>query len=195
MISGPRAPYFRGPPPDPEIIMPAPLYDIPVRRIDGSETSLGQFKGEVLLVVNVASKCGLTPQYDGLEQLFTTYHGRGFEVLGFPCNQFKGQEPGTEKEIEEFCRLTYGVNFPMFAKLDVNGETRHPLYRELIAEAGPRTQNDLTRQKGYDQNTNPDIRWNFEKFLVGRDGKVIARFDPAVIPEDPAIVGAIEKAL
>jgi len=175
--------------------MPAPLYDIPVRRIDGSETSLGQFKGEVLLVVNVASKCGLTPQYDGLEKLFTSYHGRGFEVLGFPCNQFKGQEPGSEKEIEEFCRLTYGVNFPMFAKIDVNGETRHPLYRELIAEEPTRIHNDLSRQKGRDQNVSPDIRWNFEKFLVGRDGRAVARFDPDVVPEDPAVVTAIEKAL
>lgn len=175
--------------------MTAPLYDIPVRRIDGSETSLGTYEGEVLLVVNVASKCGLTPQYDGLEKLFTTYHGRGFEVLGFPCNQFKGQEPGTEKEIEEFCRLTYGVNFPMFAKIDVNGDTRHPLYRELIAEEPARIYSDVSRGKGRDQNTSPDIRWNFEKFLVGRDGRVIARFDPEVVPEDPAIVGAIEKAL
>ncbi|MBN8994717.1 MAG: glutathione peroxidase [Rhizobiales bacterium] len=175
--------------------MTAPLYDIPVRRIDGSETTLGQFRGKVLLVVNVASKCGLTPQYDGLEKLFTTYHGRGFEVLGFPCNQFMGQEPGTEKEIEEFCRLTYGVNFPMFAKIDVNGDARHPLYRELIAEEPSRIQSEISRQKGHDRNFSPDIRWNFEKFLVGRDGRVVARFDPAVVPEDPAIVGAIEKAL
>jgi glutathione peroxidase len=175
--------------------MAALLYDIPVRRIDGGETSLGVFAGEVLLVVNVASKCGLTPQYDGLEKLYATCHGRGFEVLGFPCNQFMGQEPGTEKEIAEFCRLTYGVDFPMFAKIDVNGETRHPLYRELIAEAPVRMHNAVSREKGHDRNTSPDIRWNFEKFLVGRDGKVIARFDPAVVPEDPAIVAAIEKAL
>jgi glutathione peroxidase len=175
--------------------MPAPLYEIPVRRIDGSETTLGAFKGEVLLIVNVASKCGLTPQYDGLEKLYTTYHAKGFEVLGFPCNQFKGQEPGTEQEIAEFCRLTYGVNFPMFAKIDVNGETRHPLYRELIGEKPFRIHNDVSRGKGRDQNRSPDIRWNFEKFLVGRDGKVIARFDPDVVPEDAAVVAAIGNAL
>jgi glutathione peroxidase len=175
--------------------MTAPLYGIPVRRIDGSESTLGDYAGDVLLIVNVASKCGLTPQYDGLEKLYATYHDRGFEVLGFPCNQFMGQEPGTEKEIEEFCRLTYGVDFPMFAKIDVNGETRHPLYRELIAEAPSRRQNDVSRSKGRDRNTSPDIRWNFEKFLVGRDGEVVARFDPDVVPEDPAIVGAIDKAL
>jgi glutathione peroxidase len=172
--------------------MAALLYDIPVRRIDGSETSLGAFAGEVLLVVNVASKCGLTPQYDGLEKLYATYHGRGFEVLGFPCNQFMGQEPGTEKEIAEFCRLTYGVDFPMFAKIDVNGETRHPLYRELIAEAPARTKNPEGRMKDKD---GPDVLWNFEKFLVGRDGRVLARFNPDVVPEDSAVVTAIEKAL
>jgi glutathione peroxidase len=175
--------------------MTAPLYDISVRRIDGSETRLDAYAGEVLLVVNVASKCGLTPQYDGLERLFTSYHGKGFEVLGFPCNQFMGQEPGTEKEIAEFCRLTYGVNFPMFAKIDVNGETRHPLYRELIAEAPSRMHNEVSRGKARDRNTSPDIRWNFEKFLVARDGRVVARFDPDVVPEDPAIIGAIKKAL
>jgi glutathione peroxidase len=175
--------------------MPSPLYEIPVRRIDGTDTTLGAFRGEVLLVANVASKCGLTPQYDGLEKLYETYHGRGFEVLGFPCNQFMGQEPGTEKEIAEFCRLTYGVNFPMFAKIDVNGERRHPLYRELIAEAPSRIQNSVSIGKGRDRNTSPDIRWNFEKFLVGRDGQVVARFDPDVVPEDPAVIGAIEKAL
>jgi glutathione peroxidase len=172
--------------------MTAPLYEIPVRRIDGSETSLGAFAGEVLLIVNVASKCGLTPQYDGLEKLYATYHERGFEVLGFPCNQFMGQEPGTEKEIAEFCRLTYGVDFPMFAKIEVNGETRHPLYRELIAEAPVRIKNPEGRMKDKD---GPDVLWNFEKFLVGRDGRVVARFNPDVVPEDPAIVGAVETAL
>lgn len=150
--------------------MTAPLYDIPVRRIDGSETTLGQFRGEVLLVVNVASKCGLTPQYDGLEKLFTTYHGRGFEVLGFPCNQFMGQEPGTEKEIEEFCRLTYGVNFPMFAKIDVNGDNAHPLYRLLKHEAPGLLGSEA-------------IKWNFTKFLVDRNGNIVKRYAPTDTPQ------------
>jgi glutathione peroxidase len=155
--------------------MPSPLYDIPVDRIDGSQASLGDYAGRVLLVVNVASKCGLTPQYDGLEALYRAYKDKGLTVVGFPANNFMGQEPGTNEEIQEFCRLTYGVDFPMFAKISVKGEDRHPLYDALAGDE--------------------DISWNFEKFLIGRDGKVAARFSPKTVPEDPAVVAAIETEL
>jgi glutathione peroxidase len=155
--------------------MPSPLYDIPVDRIDGSQASLGDYAGRVLLVVNVASKCGLTPQYDGLEALYRAYKDKGLTVVGFPANNFMGQEPGTNEEIQEFCRLTYGVDFPMFAKISVKGEDRHPLYEALAGDE--------------------DISWNFEKFLIGRDGKVAARFSPKTVPEDPAVVAAIETEL
>jgi glutathione peroxidase len=155
--------------------MPNPLYDIPVDRIDGSTASLGDYAGRVLLVVNVASKCGLTPQYDGLEALNRTYKDKGLTVLGFPANNFMGQEPGTNEEIQTFCRSTYGVDFPMFAKISVKGDDRHPLYDALAGDE--------------------DISWNFEKFLIGRDGKVAARFSPRTVPEDPAIVSAIEEQL
>lgn len=155
--------------------MTASLYDIPLKRIDGQPATLADYKGDVLLIVNVASKCGLTPQYDGLEKLYAEHKAEGFDVLGFPCNQFMGQEPGSEAEIAEFCRLTYGVQFPMFAKLDVNGADRHPLYKALI---------DAQPAEG-------DIRWNFEKFLVARNGEVVARFAPKTPPEDPTLVSAI----
>lgn len=155
--------------------MTASLYDIPLKRIDGQPATLADYKGDVLLIVNVASKCGLTPQYDGLEKLYAEHKAEGFDVLGFPCNQFMGQEPGSEAEIAEFCRLTYGVQFPMFAKLDVNGADRHPLYKALI---------DAQPAEG-------DIRWNFEKFLVARNGDVVARFAPKTPPEDPTLVSAI----
>ena len=159
--------------------MPASLYDIPLKRIDGTATTLEAYAGDVLLIVNVASKCGLTPQYDGLEKLHAEKKAEGFDVLGFPCNQFMGQEPGTEAEIADFCRLTYGVDFPMFAKIEVNGPGRHPLYAALI-EVQP---------------ADGDIRWNFEKFLVGRDGTVVARFHPKTAPEDPALVAAVEAEI
>lgn len=159
--------------------MTASLYDIPLTRIDGTPATLADYRGDVLLVVNVASKCGLTPQYDGLEKLHAAHKAEGFEVLGFPCNQFMGQEPGSEAEIAEFCRLTYGVQFPLFAKIDVNGADRHPLYKALI-DAQP---------------ADGDIRWNFEKFLVGRDGTVVARFAPKTEPEDPTLVAAIEAEI
>ncbi|MET4633759.1 glutathione peroxidase [Kaistia defluvii] len=155
--------------------MSSPLYDIPVNRIDGSQASLGDYAGRVLLVVNVASKCGLTPQYDGLEALYRTYKDRGLTVVGFPANNFMGQEPGTNAEIQDFCRLTYGVDFPMFAKISVKGDDRHPLYDALAGDE--------------------DISWNFEKFLIGRDGKVVARFAPKTEPQDPAVVEAIETEL
>jgi glutathione peroxidase len=168
--------------------MTAPIYSIATRRLDGTPASLGDYAGKVLLFVNVASKCGLTPQYEGLEQLYATYRERGLVVLGFPANDFAGQEPGTNEDIQEFCRSIYGVDFPMFAKLAVKGEAQAPLYRLLTETAPPRT-------GGASRPTSVDVRWNFEKFLVSRDGKVVARFDPAVVPLDPAIVGAVEHEL
>ncbi len=157
------------------------LYDIPVRTLAGEPSSLADFRGRTVLVVNVASKCGLTPQYEGLEALHERYHDRGFSVVGFPCNQFQGQEPGTPEEIQTFCSTTYGVTFPLFEKIDVNGEQRHPVYAELVEVA------DADGYRG-------DIRWNFEKFLVGPDGSVW-RFAPQVTPDDASLVAAIEDAL
>ena len=157
------------------------IYDIPVHTLDGEDSSLAPYAGKTVLVVNVASKCGLTPQYEGLEQLQKTYENRGFSVVGFPCNQFAGQEPGTAEEIQTFCSTTYGVTFPLFEKIDVNGENQSPIYAEL---------NKTVDAEGY----SGDIRWNFEKFLIGPDGSV-QRFAPTVTPEDPILVGAIEADL
>jgi glutathione peroxidase len=148
------------------------------------------YAGKVLLVVNTASKCGFTPQYDALEKLHATYADRGFAVLGFPSNDFAGQEPGTNEEIQAFCRSVYGVDFPMFAKLAVKGEAQAPLYRLLTETALPRI-----GAPSPDKASGRDVRWNFEKFLVSRTGAVVARFDPAVVPLDPAIVGAVEREL
>jgi glutathione peroxidase len=156
------------------------LYGVPVKDIDGKDTSLDAYKGKVLLIVNVASKCGFTPQYQALESTYEKYKDKGFEVLGFPCNQFKSQEPGTDAEIKEFCTSKFGVTFPLFDKLDVNGPDRNPLYVDL---AGP---------------TSPypgDIKWNFTKFLIGRDGQILARFEPATKPDSPQVVEAIDAAL
>jgi glutathione peroxidase len=158
------------------------LHDFTHTTLDGKSKNLADFKGKPVLVVNVASRCGLTPQYAGLQKLQETYGARGFNVLGFPCNQFMGQEPGSEKEIGEFCTKNYGVTFPMFAKLEVNGAGRAPLFAWLTAEK--------TAPDGPG-----DIAWNFGKFLVGKDGKVIARFNPRVAPDAPELVAAIEKAL
>ena len=157
------------------------LYDIPIHTLAGEASSLASFEGTPLLIVNVASKCGLTPQYEGLENLQKKYGARGFHVVGFPCNQFMGQEPGTAEEIQTFCSTTYGVTFPLFEKIDVNGEDQHPIYAEL---------NQTADADGY----TGDIRWNFEKFLVGPDGSV-QRFAPEVTPDDPALVSAIEAEL
>ena len=157
------------------------IFEQPINTLRGDPSSLADHQGEALLLVNVASKCGLTPQYTGLEQLQQTYGDRGFSVLGFPCNQFGGQEPGSADEIETFCSTTYGVTFPMYEKIDVNGADRHAIYEELTAVADA---------DGHDG----DIRWNFEKFLVGPDGS-ITRFSPMVAPDDPALVAAIEEAL
>lgn len=156
--------------------------DLTVQTIDGTETTIGAQGGTAYLVINVASKCGLTPQYAGLEKLQETYGERGLKVLGFPCNQFGGQEPGPNQEIQTFCSTTYGVSFPMFDKVEVNGPDRHPLYAELAATADA-------------EGTAGDIQWNFEKFLVSADGQVLARFRPMTTPEDPAVIAAIESAL
>jgi glutathione peroxidase len=185
--------------------MPTPIYDIPVHTITGEATTLAAFRGKVLLVVNVASKCGLTPQYDALEKLYEQYKESGLAVLGFPANDFAGQEPGSNDEIATFCRSTFGVNFPMFAKIAVTGPATDPLYQALIAAEPKATgaTREAFRAKlagflgktGAVPNPEPGILWNFEKFLIDRTGKVIARFSPEVVPDDPAIVAAIQAAL
>ncbi len=158
------------------------IYDFSLKNIDGTETSLGDYRGKALLVVNVASRCGLTPQYTALEALHQDLKGRGFEVLGFPCNQFGAQEPGSEAEIKEFCSTQYDVTFPLFSKIDVNGKGRHPLYEWLTSQA--------TKPDGAG-----DIPWNFTKFVIGKDGEIAARFSPKPAPDDPELKKAIERAL
>jgi glutathione peroxidase len=158
------------------------LYDIPLRTLGGEPTSLAAYEGKAVLLVNVASKCGLTPQYSGLERLQQQYAERGFTVLGVPCNQFGGQEPGSAEEIQTFCSTSYGVSFPLLEKTDVNGPARHPLYTELTATA------DATGEAG-------DITWNFEKFLLSPKGEVVGRFRPRTEPEAPELVAAIEAQL
>jgi glutathione peroxidase len=158
------------------------LYDIPIHTLQGDDAKLGDYKGKTLLLVNVASKCGLTPQYEGLERLQKTYGDRGFSVIGFPSNQFMGQEPGTPEEIAQFCSATYGVTFPLMEKIDVNGDERHPIYAELTEKE------DVEGKAG-------DITWNFEKFLVSPAGEIVARYRPQVEPEDPTVVGDIEAQL
>jgi glutathione peroxidase len=179
----------------------ANLYEIPLNKITGESTTLGEYRGKVMLIVNVASKCGLTPQYEALEKLYELKHGEGLEVLGFPANDFAGQEPGTNEEIATFCTGTFGVKFPMFQKLAVTGAETHPLYQQLIAAqpkaATPEPGAFRTKLVGYGLNANPEpgILWNFEKFVVGRDGSVVARISPEVAPDDPLVTGAIEAAL
>jgi glutathione peroxidase len=158
------------------------LYDIPLHTLAGKPTSLADYKGKAVLVVNVASKCGLTPQYAGLERLQQQYGERGFTVLGVPCNQFAGQEPGTAEEIQTFCSTSYGVSFPLLEKLDVNGDDRHPLFTALTAFA------DAEGAAG-------DVQWNFEKFLLSPEGAVVGRFRPRTEPEDAVITAAIEAQL
>jgi glutathione peroxidase len=157
------------------------LHDIPLTLIDGTQAGFGEFKGKTVLVVNVASKCGLTPQYEGLEALYRKYQDRNFTILGVPSNQFKGQEPGTEEEIQEFCSVNYGVTFPLAGKADVNGADRHPLYAELTTFRTGELQEDIT--------------WNFEKFLVNAEGKVVGRFAPTTAPDAPEVIDAIEAEL
>jgi glutathione peroxidase len=158
------------------------VYDVPLKSLDGDPGVLGEQKGKVTLLVNVASFCGLTPQYEGLEALYERFGAQGFSVVGIPCNQFGAQEPGTADEIKTFCSTSYGVEFPLTEKIEVNGDDRHPLYQQLTETA------DGEGHTG-------DIRWNFEKFLVSRDGDVIARFSPLVEPGNDELVGTIEKAL
>jgi len=159
------------------------ILDAPIGRLDGSDATLGEITGgRPALLVNVASKCGLTPQYTALEQIHEQYTDRGFTVVGVPCNQFGGQEPGSSEEIAEFCSATYGVTFPMTQKIDVNGDHRHEVYDKLV------TTPDETGEAG-------DVRWNFEKFLIARDGAVIARFSPTVTPDDVRVIDAVEGLL
>ncbi len=180
--------------------MATDLAEIPLNRIDGSADKLANHAGNVLLVVNVASKCGLTPQYEGLEALYKQYRDKGFEVLGFPANDFGAQEPGTHEEIVEFCSVNYGVSFPLFSKADVTGAGKQPLYAALTA-AKPDKQGPAAefreRLKGYGMTPteDPEVLWNFEKFLIGRDGEVAGRFAPGTEPNDPALVSAIEAEL
>lgn len=176
------------------------LAAIPLTRINGASDSLAQHAGKVLLIVNVASKCGLTPQYEGLEALYKEYAEKGFEVLGFPANDFGAQEPGTDEEIMEFCSLNYGVSFPLFAKADVTGAAKQPLYAALI-DAVPTKQGDVDGMKerfrgyGMTPNDDPEVLWNFEKFLIARDGSVAGRFAPSTAPDDPLLISAIEAEL
>ncbi len=181
--------------------MTASIYDIPVRKIAGEESSLGEFKGKVLLVVNVASKCGLTPQYEALEALYEQYKGQGLVVTGFPANNFKSQEPGSDAEIQTFCTANFGVKFPMFSKINVVGPDKHPLYAALIA-AQPKAigLGDVPFAKklngyGIETNPEPEILWNFEKFVVNRSGEVVKRFAPDTLPDAPELVAAIEAEL
>jgi glutathione peroxidase len=177
------------------------IEEIPLTRIDGSAGTLGDYRGQVRLIVNVASKCGLTPQYDALETVHQRFQDRGFTVLGFPANDFAGQEPGTNEEILAFCRTSYSVDFPMFAKIAVTGASQHPLYRSLtraLPDARAKPGTDMRKALvgyGITPNPPPEVVWNFEKFLVNRHGSIVDRFAPDVVPDDPMIVAAIESAL
>jgi glutathione peroxidase len=165
-------------------------HDFTATTADGNEVPLSDYAGKVLLIVNVASKCGLTPQYDGLESLYRDEAGRGLEILGFPCNQFKGQEPGTDEEIQEFCKTNYDVTFPVFSKIDVNGDDADPLYKYLREEApgdwGPAYGDFYNRLSAIraEADGTDEVKWNFTKFLIGRDGQVIKRYEPPVQPAD-----------
>ena len=177
------------------------LYQTELVTLDGEKTTLAQYQGKVLLVINVASKCGLTPQYEQLESLQKAWQDKDFSVLGFPCNQFLEQEPGSNEEIKTFCSTTYGVTFPLFDKTEVNGEQRHPLYRQLVA-AQPEAERpagsgflERMESKGRAPKAPGDILWNFEKFLINKQGEVIARFSPDMTPDDPIILKRIEQAL
>ena len=156
------------------------VLDRTMTRLDGSEESLAGYKGKVVMLVNVASKCGLTPQYKGLQAIYDQYRDKGFEILGFPANDFMGQEPGTNEEIAEFCELNYGVSFPLFSKISVKGDEMHPLYQEITAMPDP---------------IGGDILWNFQKYLVNKQGEVVQKIGPRTTPEDPEVTGAIEALL
>ncbi len=157
----------------------ASIYEFTMNDIDGKSVKLEQFKGKAVLIVNVASKCGNTPQYEGLEKIYKQYKDKGFVILGFPANNFMGQEPGSEADIKQFCTTKYNVTFPMFSKISVKGDDIHPLYKYLTQASNP----------------TGEVRWNFGKFLIGKDGKIAARFDPKVLPESPEVIAAIESAL
>ena len=183
----------------------ASLYEIPLSTLSDQPASLAPHKGQVLLIVNVASKCGFTPQYTGLESLYQRYKDRGLAILGFPANDFASQEPGTNQEIATFCSTEYPVSFPVYGKISVTGPAKHPLYRQLIAERSRREFSDdalredlagyLKSQNLPGPNAPPELLWNFEKFLVGRDGSVLARFASDVAPDDPRLIAAVERAL
>jgi len=179
--------------------MPASLYDIPVSRIDGKPASLGDYRGKVLLVVNVASECGLTPQYERLQNLYAEKRGRGLEILGFPANNFGAQESGSNAEIAAFCDAKFGVEFPMFSKISVVGSDRHPLYDALVkaqpTAVGAEEMRKSLAGYGITPASDTDVMWNFEKFVIGRDGKVIARFAPDVTPEDTGLNKVLDAAL
>lgn len=177
------------------------IYEIPVKKIDGTETNLGEFKNKVLLVVNVASKCGMTPQYDGLQKIYDRFHEQGFAVVGFPANNFMGQEPGTDAEIQEFCTTKFNVEFPMFSKISVKGADQHPLYQFLTSN---KPETDYKTDRAFEKNLEgygtfrespSDILWNFEKFLVSKDGQIVARFTPDTTPDDPEVISKIEAEL
>jgi glutathione peroxidase len=151
-----------------------------MKRLDGTEEDLATYRGKVVMMVNVASRCGLTPQYTGLQALYEQYRGKGLEILGFPANNFMGQEPGTDEEIGQFCELNYGVTFPLFSKISVKGEDIHPLYAELTSQPAP---------------VGGEVMWNFQKYVIDRDGNIVAMFNPRITPEDPELVGKIEELL
>ncbi len=177
------------------------IYEIPVKKIDGEDASLAEYKGDVVLVVNVASKCGLTKQYEGLEKLYETYKDKGLVIAGFPANDFKQQEPGSEAEIQTFCTTNYGVKFPLYSKITVVGAEKHPLYKALVA-AQPKAVSvsevswrEKLKGYGIEPNPEPEVLWNFEKFLVSRRGDVVKRFAPDTTPDAPELVKAIEAEL
>ena len=176
------------------------IYEIPVKTIDGQETNLGEYKGKTLLIVNVASKCGLTPQYEGLQKLYGEYKDKGFEILGFPANNYLGQEPGTEEEIKEFCAANYNVSFPMFSKLSTKGDDQHPLYHYLTETKPDTDVNDGGLEEklagfGSVRSAPNEVLWNFEKFLVSKDGEIAARFAPDVAPDDERLTAKLEEEL
>lgn len=175
------------------------IQNIPLKQIDGTETRLDAFAGKVLLVVNVASKCGLTPQYEALEKLYQEKRQEGLEILGFPANNFKGQEPGTDAEIQNFCSTNYDVHFPLFSKISVTGPDRHPLYTELTSAQPTATGDGPFRERlsgfGIETGAASDVLWNFEKFLIGRNGEVVGRFAPDITPDDPRLTAAIDAEL
>ena len=181
--------------------MTASLYDISVNRIDGTPTTLAEYKQHVVLIVNVASKCGLTKQYDGLEKLYENYRDRGLVVAGFPANDFAQQEPGSNGEIQDFCKTNFGVKFPLFEKITVVGDAKHPLYR-VLTEAQPTAEStsevpfrEQLKKYGMTPNSQPEILWNFEKFLVSKGGTVVKRFAPDTQPDDPVLLSAVEALL